>query len=586
MKIPLFADKHVYLNGPDGYAKTETPKQLEQNNLQFPEQKNQHPEPTNRTKSVRTKTLFNFSLFRITKNTYASNARAALFANTPSLQQFSLPELEFGESMEDVAQRFENWDFDGGDNQGLAVAPPQKPSPLPQLPPTQSTPLSEMAPSASHGFKTQMRHFGGKSKEWVQLKHDIKDSVIQQQWRCFTKGQVINDEQKKALKDSLDKKLEGKPAGQKRKAKEYLEAKLNKLPVVAINGNAALFQHQGKDGIEHFVRTESGAIFRIFNKMTPEIRARIQKQQGGKKYKGGLHLGRGNFGQVRLAEEVGRGGKIVAVKDAGSGGIDKDEDVKMKFSLINESSIYKDLPTESPHFSQTREYAHDLKKNKYLFMDLSIHGDLTKVKSKIDAVKDVEKRNKLKRTLAAQIITAVKELHKENIYHQDIKPANLLVSKEGNVVVTDFGVSVNKEDYKITDGSRFYEAPEANKDGSYISKGDKFSLGMTLRELSEERPMSKAILNFDNSLSSTSMFHHIRNVGHKRFIKKNEHRDVTALKGETLLEVALKLAAHNPEQRLDFDEVLDLPYFKDATYDTAQLAKFLNGETDWDTIKA
>lgn len=76
------------------------------------------------------------------------------------------------------------------------------------------------------------------------------------------------------------------------------------------------------------------------------------------------------------------------------------------------------------------------------------------------------------------------------IIHQDIKPANILIDKNGNYCITDFGISVKsgKEPEKYTDfqngGTIIYMPPERFTEGYEVnSKSDIWSLGATIYEL-------------------------------------------------------------------------------------------------------
>lgn len=51
-----------------------------------------------------------------------------------------------------------------------------------------------------------------------------------------------------------------------------------------------------------------------------------------------------------------------------------------------------------------------------------------------------------------QLLETVNEIHKENIVHLDIKSCNILVDKEDNLVLADFGLAELASSLNISDG--------------------------------------------------------------------------------------------------------------------------------------
>ncbi|HEY5575264.1 MAG TPA: Stk1 family PASTA domain-containing Ser/Thr kinase, partial [Clostridiaceae bacterium] len=87
-----------------------------------------------------------------------------------------------------------------------------------------------------------------------------------------------------------------------------------------------------------------------------------------------------------------------------------------------------------------------------------------------------------------QIGKALEHAHKNNIVHRDIKPHNVLVTNDGVVKVTDFGIAKSSDSVTITNsskvlGSAHYFSPEQAKGNVVDNRTDIYSLGIVLYEL-------------------------------------------------------------------------------------------------------
>ena len=86
------------------------------------------------------------------------------------------------------------------------------------------------------------------------------------------------------------------------------------------------------------------------------------------------------------------------------------------------------------------------------------------------------------------IVRGVKHAHSKMIAHCDLKPANIMISKDMMPIIIDWGVAVNtsisKENYGR--GSPAYRAPEMSNDKALkfdFSKADSWSLGIILFQM-------------------------------------------------------------------------------------------------------
>ncbi len=95
--------------------------------------------------------------------------------------------------------------------------------------------------------------------------------------------------------------------------------------------------------------------------------------------------------------------------------------------------------------------------------------------------------------IGEQVALALAYAHERQIFHNDIKPSNLLVRSNGQVIVTDFGIGdLQSEDVSDSDdravGTLRYMAPERLAGGG-DARSDVYSLGVTLYELVTQTPI-------------------------------------------------------------------------------------------------
>ncbi len=89
-------------------------------------------------------------------------------------------------------------------------------------------------------------------------------------------------------------------------------------------------------------------------------------------------------------------------------------------------------------------------------------------------------------SIAIQVGRGIEAAHNKGIIHRDIKPQNIIISTEGKVKVTDFGIARASSSNTIhadTMGSVHYSSPEQARNGYVDARSDIYSLGIVMYEM-------------------------------------------------------------------------------------------------------
>lgn len=89
-------------------------------------------------------------------------------------------------------------------------------------------------------------------------------------------------------------------------------------------------------------------------------------------------------------------------------------------------------------------------------------------------------------SIAIQVSAGLEVAHNNHIVHRDIKPQNIIISREGKVKVTDFGIAKATTSQTTTSsamGSVHYASPEQARGGYVDHRSDIYSLGIVMYEM-------------------------------------------------------------------------------------------------------
>ena len=172
-------------------------------------------------------------------------------------------------------------------------------------------------------------------------------------------------------------------------------------------------------------------------------------------------------------------------------------------------------------------------------------------------------------SIAIQIANGMECAHNNQIVHRDIKPQNIMISREGKVKVTDFGIARAADANTISGsamGSVHYISPE-QAGGQYVDeKSDIYSLGITMFEMltgkvpfDGESTVSIALMHIQNNVPSVKEYLENVPISLEKIILKCTQRNVNNRYPKTALLIAdLKRCLVEPDT--DFvvmDEVDD-----------------------------
>ncbi|KAI0344685.1 kinase-like protein [Trametopsis cervina] len=177
--------------------------------------------------------------------------------------------------------------------------------------------------------------------------------------------------------------------------------------------------------------------------------------------------------------------------------------------------------------------------------------------------------------LAEGILQGLAYLHSQKTIHRDIKPPNVLLTREGIVRLCDFGVSgelnINSEAGTFT-GTSLYMAPERLSGLQYNIRSDVWSTGITLLELVQNR------FPFPNDLAQIELMMHITQNEPPELEDEPEENIVYSSEMKDFIKAAL---TRDPAARPTPKDLLSHPWIVNVMKQEVNMAFWLRRVWKW-----
>ncbi|HVB64580.1 MAG TPA: protein kinase [Nitrolancea sp.] len=163
--------------------------------------------------------------------------------------------------------------------------------------------------------------------------------------------------------------------------------------------------------------------------------------------------------------------------------------------------------------------------------------------------------------LIREILRGLGAIHRAGIVHRDVKPQNVLISKDGEAKLSDFGIARGSADTGLTDtgmavGTAAYMAPEQAIGGKVTPAADIYSAGVILFE------MITGHLPFPGDNPVQVMYRHVNDVAPRP-------RELNAEIPQALEMVVLRAMAKDPEDRFQSAQEMEAAFDRAPSSDEA-----------------
>lgn len=221
---------------------------------------------------------------------------------------------------------------------------------------------------------------------------------------------------------------------------------------------------------------------------------------GGVDYNLKETLGEGGFGAARRFLDPVTGKTVVVKSLKGAANAEKRQSMVDEMRTHRRALNGDDADLGAENLVEMTGAAISGDGSLHMIMEDAEGGDLSQTANNMTMLVDQglltpEARDALALDMLMQTVKGMKAMEARGLVHNDMKPANMLINKDGTVKIIDFGESrfgddqgeapsAKASDFGTTKG---YEAPETYEQDTVTSKADSFALG----------GIAKALLRFD-----------------------------------------------------------------------------------------
>ena len=209
-----------------------------------------------------------------------------------------------------------------------------------------------------------------------------------------------------------------------------------------------------------------------------------------------------------------------------------------------------------------------------------------------------------------QLIAGVHYLHSSNVIHRDLKPSNILVNKDCQIKICDFGLGrglPEEGEGNIDDGNltqyvttRWYRAPEVILCPSKYSKAmDIWSIGCIFAEIMARCPLFRGENYLDqikkitdilgspneNDMSYISDQQAIKFITELPKKKKISFKEIYPNGNPLAIDLLEKMLCFNPKNRINTEQCLNHPYFKEIRDKNLEITALHSFDWSFDKIE-